>query len=411
MKILVVCSTLDLKYKLGCTPSWWQLLKAMHEVGNEVIVVPYLGDPIETPWWRTYPNPCSDESKLYSWCVSHKPKGLPIPDTTSNPSPLVSVLIDRHVKRKWQNHLLAILAREKDVDAVFMMSIPINHISGIPTKIREQFGIPVAYFDGDMPTILPKYATDRGFKFNYYVHADLSEFDAFFSNSKGVIPDLEEMGARNVHPLYYAADPGLFTPIPVPKDIDVSFYGHGSEFREEWMTKLIAHPSEKLPELKYSVGGKGFGIPLGKADLAGPLSYSEFRKYCCRSKVCLNITRWSHTNVFASATARPFELAAYGACIVSQPYNGIEEWFDVGRELIVVKDEREALEVTSGLVSSEDERLKIGERAREKVLREHTYHNRADLVTSVLSRPNILADSGRPSHHQSAGWSLSDPIL
>ena len=195
-----------------------------------------------------------------------------------------------------------------------------------------------------MPTILPKYATDRGFKFNYYVNADLSEFDAFFSNSKGVIPDLEEMGARNIHPLYYAADPGLFTPIPVRKDIDVSFYGHGSEFREEWMTKLITHPSERLPRLKYSVGGKGFGIPLGKADLVGHLTYSEFRKYCCRSKVCLNITRWSHTNVFASATARPFELAAYGACIISQPYNGIEEWFDVGRELIVVKSEKEALE-------------------------------------------------------------------
>jgi len=39
MKILVICSTLDLKYKLGCTPSWWQLLKALHETGNEVIAV------------------------------------------------------------------------------------------------------------------------------------------------------------------------------------------------------------------------------------------------------------------------------------------------------------------------------------------------------------------------------------
>lgn len=409
MKILVVCSALDLKYKLGCTPSWWQLLKALYEVGHEVIAIPYLGDPIESPWWRTYPNPCSDESKLYNWCVAHKPAGLPIPDTTSNPSPFVSVLIDRHVKRKWEHHLLSILEKEKDIDAVLMMNVPINHIAGIPTKIRDYFGIPVAYFDGDMPTILPKYAVDRGFMFNYYVNADLSEFDAFFSNSKGVIPDLEEMGARNIHPLYYAADPGLFKPIPVRKDIDVSFYGHGSELREEWMTKLIAHPSEKLPELKYSVGGKGFAISLGKADLVGHLSYSEFRKYCCRSKVCLNITRWSHTNVFASATARPFELAAYGACIISQPYNGIEEWFDVGRELIVVKSEKEALELTSSLVDSEDERYRIGERARDKVLREHTYYNRADLVASVLSRPNILADSGGPSFRQNTHGMITDP--
>ena len=66
MKVLVVCSALDLQYKLGCTPSWWQLLKALHETGNEVIAVPFLGDPVESLWWRCYPNPCAAESKLYN---------------------------------------------------------------------------------------------------------------------------------------------------------------------------------------------------------------------------------------------------------------------------------------------------------------------------------------------------------
>ncbi|WP_243684703.1 hypothetical protein [Methanosarcina barkeri] len=47
-----------------------------------------------------------------------------------------------------------------------------------------------------MPTILPKYAMSRGFKFDYYVNSDLSEYDAFFVNSKGVIEDLKEAGAK-----------------------------------------------------------------------------------------------------------------------------------------------------------------------------------------------------------------------
>jgi len=72
MKILVGCSTLDLQYKLGCTPSWWQLFKALHESGDEVIVIPYLGDPVESLWWRTYPNPCSLESKMYNWYLERK---------------------------------------------------------------------------------------------------------------------------------------------------------------------------------------------------------------------------------------------------------------------------------------------------------------------------------------------------
>ena len=39
MKILIVCSTLDLKYKMGCTPHWWQLFKGLYEIGCEVIVI------------------------------------------------------------------------------------------------------------------------------------------------------------------------------------------------------------------------------------------------------------------------------------------------------------------------------------------------------------------------------------
>ncbi|WP_054864774.1 hypothetical protein [Methanosarcina barkeri] len=46
--------------------SWWQLLKALHETGNEVIVVPYLGGAVESLWWRTYENSCKLESILYN---------------------------------------------------------------------------------------------------------------------------------------------------------------------------------------------------------------------------------------------------------------------------------------------------------------------------------------------------------
>ena len=113
-----------------------------------------------------------------------------------------------------------------------------------------------------MPTILPKYAMSRGFKFDYYVNSDLSEYDAFFVNSKGVIEDLKEAGAKNVTPLYYAADADFFAPVNVEQTIDVSFYGHGSELREEWMTNMISNPSKRLPDVNFSVGGDNFGIDM-----------------------------------------------------------------------------------------------------------------------------------------------------
>jgi len=389
MKILVICSTLNLQYNLGCTPSWWQLLKALHETGNEVIAVPFLGDPVESLWWRCYPNPCAAESKIFNRFLDwKKSRGTHTtcqkPGQQSNPS-FFNKFSENYIRSKWEKSLLSILDKERDIDALLFMNVPLNFIKGIPEKIKSTYGIPVAYYDGDMPTILPKYAPERGFKFNYYVDTDLSVFDAFFTNSKGVIHDLKEMGAKNVHPLYFAADPELFNPVNVNKDIDISFFGYGSEFREEWMTTMIAEPSKQLPEANFSIGGMGFGIPLGNAHLIGNLPpYSAIREFCCRSKICLNITRWSHASVYASATTRLFELAAFGACIVSQPYNGIEEWFDVGREIIVTTSKEEVIKNYEWLLSSVDDRQKIGERARQRILKEHTYCHRAEELISVL---------------------------
>jgi len=384
MKILVIASTIDLKNKLGCTPAWWQLLKALHEIGNEVIVVPYLGIPVESLWWRTYDNPCSKESIIYNSYLEGRKRRGKSPSEKTLLTPIATQIIRHYIKPKWERYLMHILEKESDIALVLLMSIPINHITGIPSKIRGRFRIPVVYYDGDMPTILPKYTVGRGFKFNYYEGANLSEYDAFFTNSKGCIADLEEMGARNVYPLYYGIDPDLVAPIEMEKDIDVSFFGYGSDFREEWMEKLITIPSREMPETNFVVAGGGFNINLGKAKMIGDLSYSQWRQFCCRSKINLNITRWSHTNVYASSTSRPFELAAFGSCIVSQPYSGIDEWFKVGKEMLVVNSPEEAIETYRGLLSDDTKREEMGKKARERVLREHTFKHRATGFIKII---------------------------
>jgi spore maturation protein CgeB len=384
MKILVCCSTLDLRYKLGCTPSWWQLFKALHESGDEVIVIPYLGDPVESLWWRTYANPCSVESKIYNWYLERKQTRKTLSQHTAKTDSLLNRYTEKYIRTRWEKHLVTVLNTEKNVDAVLFINIPLNHIKGIASAIKKEYSVPVAYFDGDMPTILPHYAVDRGFKFNYYTNADLSEYDAFFSNSKGVIPDLKELGARNIHTLYYAADPELFKPVNIDKTIDISFYGHGSELREEWMKRLITGPSLSLADRSFSVGGKGFDISLGNARMAGYLSYSEFRRFCCQSRICLNITRSSHASVYASSTARPFELAAFGACMVSQPYNGIEEWFEIGKEVVIADSGQEVVPLYQELLDDDEKRRKIGERARLRMVKDHTYTKRAETIHSVL---------------------------
>jgi glycosyltransferase involved in cell wall biosynthesis len=384
MKILVVSSTLDLKFKLGCTPSWFQLFKALHEIGNEVIVVPYLGDPVESLWWRTYPNPCASESKCYNYLLECKKRFGNLTPKNEKESSFINNIIDRYAGKKWTSHILSILEKEKDIDAVFFIVIPITHISGIAEKIHQRFNIPVMYIEGDMPIGLPQYVKESGYKFSYYNGSDLSEFDAFFTNSKGVIPELKIMGARNIHTLYYAVDPELFKPVSLPKNIDISFFGYGTGLREKWMTAMITEPSKKMITNKFVIGGKDLRIDLGNADFIGDLSFSAFRNFCCRSKICLNITRLSHTSVYASSSARPFELAAFGACIVSNLYLGIEEWFEPGKELVIVKDEAEIEPIYQQLLDSDSEREKLGECARTRILKDHTYKKRAEDLIAII---------------------------
>ena len=385
MKVVVVCSTLDLRYRLGCTPSWWQLFKAIHELGHEVITLPFLGDPVESLWWRSVENPCAFESKTYNWFLDLRRKpGTFLPATATNS--LVGGFVTNRIRKKWSSCLVSVLEGEKNVDAVIFISVPLHFIDGISRKIRKLFGIPVIFYEGDMPISLPRYVKGSGYRFSYYENSDLSEFDAFFTNSRGVIPDLEERGARNVQPFYYAIDPELFRPVDVRKDIDISFFGYGTGLREAWIQTMIVNASLKMPDTRFVLAGKDLGSDLGRADYAGDLPFSAYRDFCCRSRICLNITRSSHASVYASSSARPFELAAFGACIVSNPCEGLSEWFDIGKEIIVLEEREDAAALYGTLLGSEEQRLKTGDAARKRVLKDHTYKARAGQMISAIRR-------------------------
>ena len=65
-KILAVASAVDLDFRYGCTPAWWQLWKGIYEAGCDLIVTPYRGRPVQSPWWRAEPNPCYREAELFA---------------------------------------------------------------------------------------------------------------------------------------------------------------------------------------------------------------------------------------------------------------------------------------------------------------------------------------------------------
>jgi len=289
----------------------------------------------------------------------------------------------RWVMPRWRAHLDGIMRRDGPFDAVLVLTVPLNHFAGIPAHLRTRYGVPIFYYDGDLPASLPRF---QGFQsgFRIYQGADLREYDGFIANSKGGADELRALGAPNVHVLYYGADPQVFAPQRVKQDIDVFFYGHGAEYREGWIRDMLAAPSEELADLDFAMRGSGFSMPLGRVRTLPYLSVAKLREYCCRSRLNLVITRQAHASVYASSTARPFELAAMGATMISNPYDGIEEWFEPGKEVIVVHSREEAVERYRWLIDHEDERRAIGERARQRLLAEHTFAHRARRLINIM---------------------------
>jgi hypothetical protein len=397
-KILAVASAADLDFRYGCTPAWWQLWKGMAEAGIDLIVTPYRGRAIESPWWRTAPNPLYREAETFA-AVRHVAARLKgdryLRRAESNPEDTrvdkaVREVIWRTVTPRWQRHIEQILERERDVDAVVFFTVPMSHFRGVPTRLRERFGVPVAFYDGDVPMSLPEFGgMDTGF--NYYHGAEPSEYDLVLSNSEGGIPRLLELGARRAEALFWAADPELFAPQPVEKDQDVFFYGYGDKFRREWMHELVGEPSRRLPDVDFTLGGRDFRGDVGHARLIGDVPFNVFPHAISAARINLNVTRRAHATVTASSTCRPFELAACGAAIVSNPHAGIERWFEPGRELLVVSDADEAAAAYRALLEDPAQAEEMGRRARERVLGEHTYVHRARHLLDLLGLRRAVA--------------------
>lgn len=391
MKLLVVCSSLDLGAPFSATPAWWQLLKGLHEVGVELVVTTYHGRTPRASWWRSYPNPTHLEGDLFALArrtarlirgataaAEHEDAGGQESLGQRGTRRMAQIVI----APRWRRHLTRILKAEPDVDAVLLLSVPPNHFRGVAGDLRTETGRPVIFYDGDVPASLPRY---QGFAsgFRIYHGADLSEFDAVIGNSIGGAKALLDLGARRVHTLHFAADPEVYAPMAVRQAIDVFFYGHTLEYRRDWAEAMLAVPSDAMPSNRFAMRGVGLGA-IRHVEEIPYLDFKDLPGCIARSRINLVIARRPHASVYGSSTMRPFELAMMGACMVSNPILGVEEWFEPGRELIVVHSAEEAIDRYRFLLSHDSDRVALGASARKRALAEHTYRHRATHLVHIL---------------------------
>jgi spore maturation protein CgeB len=97
----------------------------------------------------------------------------------------------------------------------------------------------------------------------------------------------------------------------------------------------------------------------------------------------LNVTRAAMRAAGWSPSVRLFEAAACGVPVISDRWPGLDELFRDGEEIVIADsaaDVRRALHEIP-----DDERRAIGERARAKVLAEHTAARRVDQLEEIVA--------------------------
>src|SRR5919106_1180009 len=217
MKILVLCSTLDLSKPFGATPAIWQLFKGLYEEGCLPLIIPYHGHAIDNFWWRCFENP----NYISGMMLEKLMKVAGSSATTLIRSSVTPSLARSFAKPKLFKVIKKILRQETDIGALIIMGVPVNHLNGLANKVREIKNIPIIYYDLDLPTSLPSHG---GFTFNYYNGADLREYDSFIINSEGSAGQLRELGASRINVVHYGVDPDVYRRLTVEEqDIDVFF--------------------------------------------------------------------------------------------------------------------------------------------------------------------------------------------
>ncbi len=305
---------------------------------------------------------------------------------------------DLRLYRDWHDALGAARREVADADAAIVTSYCPDGISAADLIFSSAVRLS-AFYDLDAPVTLA--AVRAGQHVSYLPREGLAAFDIVLSYTGGkAIHDLRALlGARRVAPLYGSVDPAVHAPC-APSDrayADLSYLGTYATDRHAAFESLFLGAARRRPEARFALAGAQYPEDISfppNVSHRAHVAPADHPAFYCSSSLTLNITRQAMTESGYCPSARLFEAAACGVPVISDWWPGLDCFFEPGREILVAHDTECVL---AALSLSPLARAKLAERARARVLLEHTAERRADQLLDLLfARPlpdTVIADT------------------
>jgi spore maturation protein CgeB len=272
----------------------------------------------------------------------------------------------------------------RDADLVIVGSFVTEGIAVGEWVTTEAEGV-TAFYDIDTPVTLAKLANGGA---DYLSRRLIPDYDLYLSFTGGpILERLErEFGARRARALYCSVDVDAYAPEPASTRWDLGYLGTYSTDRQAALTRLMLEPARGLADRRFVVAGAQYPDDLRWPENVRHITHlapGEHRRFYNAQRFTLNLTRADMIRSGWSPSVRLFEAAACGTPIISDWWEGLDEFFDPGDDILIA---RSADDVASYLHDvSDDERAAVGERGRARVLARHTSAHRASELETLTA--------------------------
>jgi spore maturation protein CgeB len=253
----------------------------------------------------------------------------------------------------------------------------------------------VAFWDVDAPATLASVEADPDNMFRHLI----PKYNFVFTYGGGdpIVEHYLSLGARNCYPIYNALDPDTHHPVAADSSLacDLVFVGNRLPDRERRVERFFLRAAELAPGMRFVLGGEGWGTKRMSSNVRwiGHVGTGDHNRVNCSARVVLNINRESMAEVGFSPPTRVFEAAGAGACLITDRWTGVEQFFEPGREILVADSAEDVVRFLREVDAKGA--AEMGLAMRQRALRDHTYKSRAVEVD------RILADA-RPERHPSS---------